>query len=257
MLHNKFIKYSLSAVLVYFTASCSQETVSTKDLITISGVSCTLTDSLPFTGLCKDFYDNGQVQLEKNFIEGLPDGSFFRYYKNGQKSVEVNFVKGKPVGGYKQYYESGKLKAQKTDDGKKQIVTRWFENGTKSIEQHLENNILTGKSEQWYNNGQLELTSFYENDKRTGKFQVFFKDGKKKIEGDYIDGQLNGNWKVWNENQIVTSDETYVLGKKDGVWKYFYDNGKDKSVVIFKNGLVKQTKEWDENGKLINSFSSE
>jgi antitoxin component YwqK of YwqJK toxin-antitoxin module len=86
---------------------------------------------------------------------------------------------------------------------------------------------------------------------------VFFKNGKIKIEGNYIDGQLNGNWRVWNENEIVTSDETYELGKKVGDWKYYYDNGNKKSEVVFKDGLVKQTKEWDENGKLINSFSAD
>jgi uncharacterized protein len=243
-------------ILTLLLFRCSQESITSDKLTNKDELMLLKSNGLPYSGLCIDSFENGEIKSEKNYKNGLLDGSFSRYYKNGQISVEVNYEMGKPIGGYKEYYESGRIKTEKIDNGKKQMLTRWFENGIKSAEMHFVNNILTGISEQWYDNGQKELTSTYENDKRTGSFLVWDKSGKRKIEGKYIDGQLDGKWTVWNESGQALSEEYYKNGKKVGTWLYYFNNGKKRLEVVYKDGLIKLNKEWDENGKVINSFEA-
>ena len=45
-----------------------------------------------------------------------------------------------------------------------------------------------------------------------------------------------------------------TLEKKIGTWYYYFENGNKRAKVIYKDGLIKENKEWNESGKLINSF---
>lgn len=251
------IKIFLILIPAAFLFSCSQDVVCSDDLKLAHGVMVLKADSTPFSGICKDFFNNGAIQSEKSYSDGLLDGEFNRYYKNGQVSVHVQYKMGEPIGGFKQYFENGKLKAEKTDNGKTQILTRWYENGIKNNEIHFENNILNGTSEQWYKNGQKEFTCSYKNDKRTGQFISWYENGKKKIEGRYSNGELDGKWLSWNENEIIKSEEHYNKGKKTDTWIYFFDSGKKRIEILFKDGLTKRNTEWDEQGRVISSFESE
>lgn len=250
-------KILLVIITVSFLCSCSQETVSSDELKLANGVMILKTDSTIYSGLCKDFYLNGELQSEKCYSNGLLNGGFIRYYKNGKVSVKVEYEMGKPVGGFKQYYESGKLKAEKLDNGKTQKLIRWFENGKKCNEINFENNILNGTSEQWYKNGQKQFSCSYKNDKRIGSFISWFVNGKKEYEGKYYNDELDGKWITWNENEIIISEENYRQGKKIGTWLYYFDSGKKRIEILFKDGLMKRNIEWNEQGRVISSFEAE
>ncbi|OFX32408.1 MAG: hypothetical protein A2X08_00845 [Bacteroidetes bacterium GWA2_32_17] len=233
--------------------SCSSEYVSPDDLSDVNKVAILKSDNLPFTGCCRKYNKDNKIEFEKKYKNGKLNGIFIRYFDNGNVSNEVNFVNGNPTG-YKQYFPNKKLKAEKTDDEKNQHLTTWFENGNKNLEQYLLNNILNGKSEQWFDNGQLELSCTYKNNKQEDEFSAYHKNGKKKIEGNYTNGNLDGNWKTYNEKGQIISDEKYNFGKKIGTWYYYFENGNKRAKVIYKDGLIKENKEWNESGKLINSF---
>ncbi|NCO56315.1 MAG: nicotinic acid mononucleotide adenyltransferase [Bacteroidetes bacterium] len=94
----------------------------------------------------------------------------------------------------------------------------------------------------------------YKKNKQDGKFLAYHKNGKKKIEGNYYNGNLDGNWKSYNEKGHIISDEKYNFGKKIGTWYYYFENGIKKAEVVYKDGLIKENKEWNESGKLVNSF---
>lgn len=251
-----FVKYLLFILILFFTFSCSNDSVKPDELTENNGITILISDSSTFSGSCRKFYKNNNIEFEKNYKNGKLDGKFIRYYENGNISNEVVFINGIPTG-YKQFYKSNKLKAEKTDNGKTQVLTTWYENGIKKSEQHFINNMLNDKSEQWYDNGQLEFCCLFKQNKQNGKFVVYHKNGESKINGNYVNGSFDGNWKTYNENSQIISEENYNLGQKVGTWTYYFDNSNKKAKIIYKNGLIKENKEWDEKGKLINSFSAE
>ena len=54
-----------------------------------------------FTGKCEDFHSNGEKKMEKNFVDGKLHGKFFLYYDNGQieeeKEFDNNFQTGEQI----------------------------------------------------------------------------------------------------------------------------------------------------------------
>ena len=55
----------------------------------------------PYTGKCLEYYESGEISLEKNFIEGKMHGDMLRFRKNGiRKSLvefKLNFIDGKAI----------------------------------------------------------------------------------------------------------------------------------------------------------------
>ena len=60
-------------------------------------------------GPYKLYYDNGKLQIEENYVNGLRHGSCKQYRPNGQLWVETNCLNGKLHGSWKQYLSSGNL----------------------------------------------------------------------------------------------------------------------------------------------------
>ena len=251
----------LLIVIFLFSAllyqSCTAEFVGSDQLILKDGFTCNVADSMPYTGLCRDFYDNGEIKLEKNYKAGVLHGSFVRYYKNGQVNIEMEYKEGSPIYGFKQYYKSGKLKAEKIYQGNKQTLTRWFEEGQKSALINFENNMLHGKFQQWYKNGVKEMEGSYKYDKHDGLFTAWFSNGQMKIQGNYIEDKLDGKWTQWNELGIETANEYWIDGQKDSIWVYYFDNGRKRLETVYRDKLVKRNTEWNENGDVISNFESE
>ena len=74
----------------------------------------------PYTGKCLEYYESGEISLEKNFIDGKMHGDMLRFRKNGiRKSLvefKLNFIDGKAVfynlqgkDSVTQQYKRGKL----------------------------------------------------------------------------------------------------------------------------------------------------
>ena len=64
----------------------------------------------PFTGLCEEFHPNGDLKLEKNFVEGKVHGKMISYHENGQVWEEQEFDTNFQVGEKIIYTQSGLVK---------------------------------------------------------------------------------------------------------------------------------------------------
>lgn len=64
----------------------------------------------PFTGKCEEYYPDGSLKLEKNFVEGKVHGKMISYHDNGQvwedQEFDMNFQTGEKI----IYTKSGKVK---------------------------------------------------------------------------------------------------------------------------------------------------
>ena len=108
----RLISYLLLASLLYFTIQCQPK----KESSTIKENSCHCNDLVydelynyffieertsPYTGKCLEYYESGEISLEKNFIDGKMHGNMLRFRKNGiRKSLvefKLNFIDGKAI----------------------------------------------------------------------------------------------------------------------------------------------------------------
>jgi predicted esterase len=60
-------------------------------------------------GLYKEWFENGQIAYEGNYINGLRNGKSTSWYKNGYKEAEENWLKGQLHGKIKYWTDKGEL----------------------------------------------------------------------------------------------------------------------------------------------------
>ena len=109
---SRLLRYILIGTTLYFTIQCQPK----KESSSIAGNSCHCDDLVydelynyffieertsPYTGKCLEYYESGEISLEKNFIEGKMHGDMLRFRKNGiRKSLvefKLNFIDGKAI----------------------------------------------------------------------------------------------------------------------------------------------------------------
>ena len=108
----KPFSYFLLLAALYFLNQCQPK----KESSTIKEKSCHCNDLVydelynyffveertsPYTGKCLEYYESGEISLEKNFIDGKMHGNMLRFRKNGiRKSLvefKLNFIDGKAI----------------------------------------------------------------------------------------------------------------------------------------------------------------
>lgn len=109
---SRLLRYILLGTILYFTIQCQSK----KESSTIKENTCHCNDLVydelynyffieertsPYNGKCLEYYDSGEVSLEKNFVDGKMHGNMIRFRKNGiRKSLvefKLNFIDGKAI----------------------------------------------------------------------------------------------------------------------------------------------------------------
>lgn len=203
-----------------------------------------------------------------------PNGYNKFYYPNGAISSEGYLRDGKPDGYWKTYYPGGQLKSE-GNRRNFQLDSLWIfyaENGDtlKKI------NYSQGERNGYYfayqvSNDTLENTLLYKelyvSDKRQGTSYYYYPNGSLHKKINYKDNEKHGWGREYNregkvitlfryrygrlaENQRINRRDSQ--GRKQGAWIEFYDNGKKKTVAIYRNGKLHGLyKEYNPNGKEI------
>jgi len=99
-----------------------------------------LNDSASFTKV-RTYYDNGNIQWEKNYQNDKQHGEYIEWYENGNKNLEEN-------------YQNDKLYGKSIS---------WFKDGNKQWERNYQNSKLHGKCIRWSNNGNKEYEVDFKN----------------------------------------------------------------------------------------------
>lgn len=95
-------------------------------------------------GVCKGWYENGQLESEYNYKDGKKEGVQKSWYKNGQLEFEENIKEGVFLG----------------------VNRRWYENG----QLRYESNDIEGVFKEWFDNGKLKREENYKDDKRINRY---------------------------------------------------------------------------------------
>ena len=109
-----------------------------------------------------------------------------------------------------------------------------------------------------------EIVDFYEREVRdkiaykegsntpfTGVFGIVIDDKIESYE-EYKDGLLDGETAYFSKDkEVKLLSEMYSKGKLNGAQKTYYENGKLKSIVYYKNDRIDGIVEYDKSGKLL------
>ena len=121
-------------------------------------------------GKSTSWYENGQKQLEENFLEGLLNGKSTKWLENGQIVLEESFKEGKQISETRYTY---------------------YDNNLRDSLKTFKNNRLNGQSIYYrHDNGQKFIEGSYKDNKADGKWTFWDKSGRKIEESNYKDGDL-------------------------------------------------------------------
>ena len=136
------------------------------------------------------------------------------------------------------------------------------EKETPTTEETVVNDILDETATRVINKS--EIVDFYEREVRdkiaykegsntpfTGVFGIVIDDKIESYE-EYKDGLLDGETAYFSKDkEVKLLSEMYSKGKLNGPQKTYYENGKLKSIVYYKNDRIDGIVEYDKSGKLL------
>jgi antitoxin component YwqK of YwqJK toxin-antitoxin module len=149
------------------------------------------------TGICREWYEDGQPKSEGIFEAGKEQGLHKWYFKNGQVDQSVEFVDGKANGKVKHFFEDGQLKLDgEYKEGQPHgVIIIYHENGEKKQKTSYEGGKEEGTEYFWSKRG-LPLE---ERDYKTGEETAFrnYRSGALKTKDGYL--------QVFNEKESFFS----------------------------------------------------
>lgn len=121
-------------------------------------------------------YENGQLSMELNIVNGELEGEGKYWHENGQLWTRKFYKNGRLEGNYDSWYSSGQIHSQE-----------FYGNGTPH-----------GERKMWHENGRLHVREFYEYGLRHGIRKCWRENGMLVEKELYLNGVLKGAWKFWN-----------------------------------------------------------
>ena len=157
---------------------------------------------------------------------------------------------------------------EKYDDGKKRVERQvayysdnhfeadgsyreFYPNEQLFVEGQFKNGRQHGEWTFYHENGQQNRKATYNNGQPDGAWDVFRADGTLAAKRSFRNGQRHGEWISYDKTgKNPLREEHYVDGLAEGVWKFWFDNGKQRQQISFKQGQLDGTTiEWDESGE--------
>lgn len=219
-------------------------------------------------------YQNGNIETETSFVNGLKQGSYTFYDFYGNVGVTGTYHNDEMNGEWTWYYASGKVKgtANYLNGNLNGESKNYYESGQLEDDYHYEYGNQTGKSLSYYENGNLSISTEYLNDQEHSRKEFYSPSGQLQLVRIYNYGVLigytyldsNGNEKemipITNETSKIEAfydngkpsrTFEYINGALHGDYKTYYYNGQLESLTIYEKGEVHDTNTtYYEDGKI-------
>jgi antitoxin component YwqK of YwqJK toxin-antitoxin module len=199
-------------------------------------------NNLP-NGIATVYYDNGEINREQEYKNGVISGNQKYYYRSGNIRQELiregAFLKKKLA-----YYDNGQLRSETIYDPKTRrlrSVKTWYPDGSKyMVDEYLHDN--TNQYEAYYSNGELQekrINGKIEKYPPKGQIELFYNNGQLKSSYQYSDqGELNGPYEIYYSSGQMWEKGSYKNGKKDGRLQKWYTNGQEAEDHQMVNGGI-------------------
>lgn len=230
-------------------------------------------------GFWKNYYESGAIKSSGNRKDMLLDGIWKFYNEDSTLSTEISYQADKR-NGYTWKYEAGKLteKVFYVENKKQGEGLSFYETGEMKTRVTYLDDLKDGEGFEYDKDGRIiallkfnkdlmvsrdEINRFNKDKQKQGKWVEFHENGINKLVGPYTEGKKNGIFKEYDkkgkliaiykydEDQLAeSSKDVDVLEEK----KTYYQSAKVKTSATYRDGKLQGfLKEFDENGKLINS----
>ncbi len=189
-------------------------------------------------GLCKNYYETGELKAQGKYVNGLKIGEWKYFYKNGKVEQVGTYLKNeKPDGEWIWYHDNGKvLRDENFSVGVENgPMTEYSDSGTVIAK----GEYVDGQEEgPWlYQWGDIKMEGSYKEGKRDGDWKYYYDDGTTNFVGSYLDDNENGKHTFYWDNGKVKEVGNYIMGKREGEWlRYNYD-GTLFLTTTYKNGV--------------------
>jgi antitoxin component YwqK of YwqJK toxin-antitoxin module len=217
-------------------------------------------------GIQREFSPDGKVIGAKVFVagvltgEGILDtagrmqGPWKEYFANGQLQSQGEYLNSKRIGDWVFYYPNGKIEQKGKYDkkGKAQGAWKWYyESGNILREENYRNNLQDGLMTEYSDDGKVITKGEYVDGQKEGPWMMELAEYRE--EGSYKNGMRDGEWKhYFTENGKLRFVGKFIDGVPDGTQTYYYLNGKERQTGKYIGGLKEgEWKFYDETGLLF------
>lgn len=194
-------------------------------------------------GTFKDFYEDGALKKEENFLDDQLHGYYREFERSGQLLQAFRYERGAVIeeideeaqeiidfrrtfdeknrivfsGGYREGVPIG---IHRFFDTTGNVVNAYIynEKGVKVSEGIVdEQGIRRGEWKDLYESGEIRAKGNYRNNQRNGAWSFFFRNGKVEQSGNFLNGRFDGLWIWYYDTGEVWREENYFNGREDGL----------------------------------------
>ncbi|MFH1074464.1 MAG: toxin-antitoxin system YwqK family antitoxin [Candidatus Firestonebacteria bacterium] len=159
----------------------------------------------------KIFTEEGLLQYDAEYKNGLLDGKKTLYYKDKTPMQIISYRKGKKNGIYIAYHQTGKIEYEENyrEEVKQGKRKTYYASGAPESEETYKDDVLDGPWKKYWENGKVKGETFYKNGAPMGSFKSYHENGKVETEANYRNGLLDGIMKVYGPDGKLKSEELY------------------------------------------------
>ena len=174
------------------------------------------------------YYNNGKLQFEGNYKQGIRHGKYAYYTQEGQIYELFNYANGLKTG-------HGEHRWELIDYGDSEsyfLDTCWYINNNKHG-----NSVSLRYDREHYGarNGSIYATSQYKHGLKHGESTVWYINGQKKEQWEFREGKVSGTYTCWEPNGKIFHQTTFINGS--GTVKQRYQGGEWIKTTEYKDGL--------------------
>jgi antitoxin component YwqK of YwqJK toxin-antitoxin module len=217
-------------------------------------------------GDCRSFYPSGSLESVVYYQKGSLDGMAEAYYEDGCKKKESHYVEGQQTGDSVAYYPDGARAAvihYNNGQVHGDVTERYPDGALKSI-CLFENGFLQGDGKKpamvRYDEKRnlLEVCDF-RHGQPVGLHIYYHPNGKESYRVNYKNGKKDGREQAWDEAGVTLAEGQFQDGVAVGRhWRNHLNQKRAFEALFDQSGkLLKPTREFNEQGVLVRSFSME
>ena len=131
------------------------------------------------------FHPNGHVASLELFSSDIKNGVHKEFFNNGNIKTEGQYINGDKIGLWTEYFREGGTRRifYANENEKNGSTIEWYKNGVKKIRGEYFHGQKSGLWTSWYSNGVKESVVTYNQGQKEGIFSYFYDNGNKKSEG--------------------------------------------------------------------------